>query len=822
MTQPGRNDPCPCGSGKKYKKCHGAQAPAAAAASHITRSAEPLPDAQRLFESAVEMHRRGLFDEAQAVYQRMLAAYPNHPHLLHNLGLLDFERGHYAQAAERVQAALRAEPGRADFQASLGAILSAIGRPQDALAAFEGAGRPDADNPEAMANYAVALGQAGRLGDAIAAARQSLQRRPGHVETLSNLGNLLTDARRFAEAGTCYREALAQRVDAGKAHSNLLMMMNYDERVDAAALRDEHLRFGQLHGALWQALPQRHDNPPDAQRRVRLAYLSADFGDHAVGHLLRDVLWRHDRKAFEVFFYATRRRDDALAEAFRRSCDQWRDVAAASNDELEQRLRADGIDILVDLGGHTAGNRLGVLARKPAPLQFTYLGYTTTTGLPSIDYRLSDEIVDPPGSVPGPERTVALGRGLYRYTPPDGAPEVAPPPLQRLGTPTFGCSCNLSKLSPRAVALWSTLLCRLPQARLRLKAKALGDEAVRETLLREFESRGVARARIDWQGWTGHREHLAHYAQVDVTLDTLPFNLGVNSCESLWMGVPVVSRRADTPGGRIGASILDSAGCADWVADSDEAFVNTACALVSDAGALAALRAALRERLARSALLDGASLASELDAIYRRAWAAWCDRAAPQAGTPATTATVLHVGCGSPEAGRLPTRFAAPHWRELRLDIDERVKPDYVASITDMGMVPDALAEALYSSHNVEHLFPHEVTPALREFGRVLKPGGFVLIVVPDLQLAAERVLSGELNDPVYQSPAGPVTAHDMIYGQAESIGEGNLFMMHKTGFTAASLQQELERAGFHRVTVQRMAYALWAVGHKDAGRPQI
>lgn len=280
------------------------------------------------------------------------------------------------------------------------------------------------------------------------------------------------------------------------------------------------------------------------------------------------------------------------------------------------------------------------------------------------------------------------------------------------------------------------------------------------------------------------------------------------------MGVPVVSLAGDRPAARMGASLLQTAGHPEWVASDAAQFVAIASDLASDAPRLARLREQQRDQLRASALLDGAGLAAEVGQQLRTLFEDWARR------TPAEAArqwAVLHVGCGSPEAGKLPEYFDPSLWQELRLDIDPQVKPDFVASTTDMRAVPSASVQALYSSHNVEHLFVSEVPKALAEFLRVLEPGGFALITLPDLRAAAERVLRDEHELPMYYSPAGPISALDMIYGYAPFVEGGNSFMLHKTGFTAGSLRKTLERAGFERVTVKSHGFALWAVAFKPA-----
>jgi SAM-dependent methyltransferase len=262
----------------------------------------------------------------------------------------------------------------------------------------------------------------------------------------------------------------------------------------------------------------------------------------------------------------------------------------------------------------------------------------------------------------------------------------------------------------------------------------------------------------------------------------------------------------------MGRSLLETAGLGDWACESEAEWIDRARRLLSDAPALQTRRAQQRELLRRSRLLDGASFATEFGAVVERAWEDWCERSGP---APATPHQVLHVGCGHPEAGKLPAGFEPALWRELRVDLDPEVKPDFVASITDLAPIPDGHADALYSSHNVEHLFPSQVPQALAAFRRVLKPGGFVLITLPDLASAAQALLRDAPEEPLYHSPAGPISALDMLYGYTPFVEGGNAFMIHKTGFTAGSLKRALQKAGFERVQVSSHSHALWALGFK-------
>jgi predicted O-linked N-acetylglucosamine transferase (SPINDLY family) len=345
--------------------------------------------------------------------------------------------------------------------------------------------------------------------------------------------------------------------------------------------------------------------------------VSPNFSRHSVGYFIAPVIAAHDRRQFEVFCYYTHRLSDDATARIRASADGWRDVATASDDALEALIRADGIDVLVDLAGHCKGNRLAVFARKPAALQLTWLGYPDTTGLDAIDVRITDGIADPaPGAdARHTERLWRMDGTFLAYDPPRDSPGVA---ARRADAPVaFGSFNHAAKLNEPTIALWAEILARVPDARLILKSGLLDRADTRDRVLERFERNGVAVARIEVEGWRPDRgSHLALYGEVDIALDTYPYNGTTTTCEALWMGVPVVSRAGDVHMSRVGASLLRGAGLGELVAESDAQYVELAVALAGDAARRARLRASLRERLRASPLLDHAGFTRQLEQCY--------------------------------------------------------------------------------------------------------------------------------------------------------------------------------------------------------------
>jgi predicted O-linked N-acetylglucosamine transferase (SPINDLY family) len=464
----------------------------------------------------------------------------------------------------------------------------------------------------------------GRLGEATALYRSALQVRPDLAEAHSNLAAALHEQGVRAESRAAYGRALALRPDDVMAHSNLLLTLNYDETVGAEDMWAAHAAYGRR----WDKGPRAHANPRDPERRLRVGYVSADFKMHSCAFFIEPLLRHHDRAAFEAVCYSGVERPDLTTAELRRLAAGWRDVGGLGDQDFAAQIERDGIDILVDLSGHTRLNRLPVFGMRPAPVQVSWLGYPNTTGLAAIGYRLTDGWADPPGRGDGhySERLVRLDRCFLCYAPPADAPVVAPLPALAGGGVTFGCFNNANKLNPGVAGLWARLVASVPGARLLLKAKHFLDEGTRAHYRSMFAAAGLASDRLELAGWVAERQgHLGAYGRVDIALDPFPYNGTTTTCEALWMGVPVVALAGERHAGRVGVSLLRAAGLGELVAASEVEYVATAARLAGDVAGLARLRAALRGRVAASELCDGPGFARAVEAAYRDFWRAWCD-----------------------------------------------------------------------------------------------------------------------------------------------------------------------------------------------------
>jgi predicted O-linked N-acetylglucosamine transferase (SPINDLY family) len=394
--------------------------------------------------------------------------------------------------------------------------------------------------------------------------------------------------------------------------------------VTLAGLAEAHAQWELRHAAPLRATWRRFANMPDSERPLRLGFVSADFARHPVGTFLVRVLESIDPSACTTFCYSDRVQADAMTRRIAAACGTWRESWTLDDRALAEQIRADGIDILFDLAGHT-GQRLLVFARKPAPIQATWIGYVGTTGLAAIDYLFADRFHVPPGSEAYyRERVLRLPDGYVCFDPPADAPAVGPLPAVANGYLTFGCFNNTAKVSPQVVALWAEVLTRIPGSRLMLKYHWLRDDRTRNRYIALFAQSGIDPARLDFTGGVAPAEVFGAYNQVDVALDPFPYSGGLTTCEALWMGVPVLTWPGETFASRHSLSHLANVGLEELVAPSREDYVARAVEWAVNLDWLAELRAGLRARVAASPLCDGPRFAANLHAALRGVWRAWC------------------------------------------------------------------------------------------------------------------------------------------------------------------------------------------------------
>jgi predicted O-linked N-acetylglucosamine transferase (SPINDLY family) len=575
------------------------------------------------FARALEHHQAGRLAEAERGYRQILERAPAHSDSLHLLGVIALQTGHLESALALIQQAVALRPDGAIYRNNLGQVLERLGRDDEAVLAYEAAIELDADYAEAFNNLGHRLENRGRLTEAEAHYRTAISLNPNYAEPHVNLGNILKDRGELDAAFDSYRRAIILRPDLSGLHSNLLMTLHYQTSFTPEDLAREHRGWAERHVAPLIAERRPHRNDPEPDRRLRIGYVSPDYREHPVARFILPLLKNHDRRRFEIIAYSDVTRPDSVTELIRAHVDHWRDVNVIGDAQLADLIRDDRIDILVDLAAHSGRNRLLVFARKPAPVQVTYLAYCSTTGVDAIDYRVTDRFLDPPGEDLShySERSVRLSDCYWCYSAPLREDRL-PPADREPGPLTFGCLNNFAKVTVATLELWMALLRRVPEAGLLLYARS---EAHRDRVRDALRRAGLAEARATFVDRQPLEDYLRTYRRIDVALDPYPYGGGTTTCDALWMGVPVVSLAGSTAVSRAGSSLLSNVGLGRLVARSEEQYVELAAGLIRDVDGLAALRRELRDRLESSPVMNAERFARGLEAAFTDMWRTWCE-----------------------------------------------------------------------------------------------------------------------------------------------------------------------------------------------------
>lgn len=570
----------------------------------------------------------GRLEEALDCYAAALEVRPDDASTCNTMGNVLHMLGRLPEAVERYHRALALEPDYLEARNNLGVALAAQGKTDEAIACYTRLLEVEPYHAEALNNLGNALKDGGQLLEAVARYARSLELKPEVAEVHNNLGNAMRALGRTEEALSRYERALSLRPDYAEALSNLLFAMGHCGRVSPEAYLARAREWDRI--ALTDAERQAaadvtFERPPRQGRRLRIGYVSGGFCQHAVSFFLEALFADHDRERYEVFAYAASPQTDTVTARLQAGADHWLDLTGCDDAAAAERIRRDGIDVLVDLAGHTGGNRLPIFARRAAPVQAHYLGYFASTGLAAMDYCISDATVVPEGAEAAFTETVwRLPRVWLAYHPPIEAPAPAwkPDPAGRVW---FGSFNKLSKLTPETVALWARILRECPQGHLLLKAAAFDSPVLREQWARIFADQGVEPARLHLTGReVGWAEHMALYDCLDIALDPVSGHCGVTTtCDALWMGVPVVTLVGDGMIRRMGASLLTALGRPEWIATDADEYVARAVRLAGETEARQAMRAEQRALMRRSPLGDTVGLARAMEDAYAAMFDAW-------------------------------------------------------------------------------------------------------------------------------------------------------------------------------------------------------
>ena len=566
-------------------------------------------------------------EEAADLYRRALKLQPGNQHLIQNLARHYDSMSRYSESIPLWRTRVQAAPNDPMSHFCLANALTGLRNFEEAIEVYEEALKIDPNHMPSLINMATALSNKGRIQDAIDAYEKVLRARPNFAEVRSNYGNILKDIGLAEESVDHYRRAFALNPKFLPARNNLLMAIHYMPDIAPREVFEEHVRAGiEIAGS--KAIPAAPKRDRDPARRLKVGYVSPDYRVHPVGYFIEPLLRGHDRDAVETFGYHCSGRPDSATERIKALFDHWCEARRLDDDALDERIRKDEIDILVDLTGHTANNRLAVFARRPAPVQVTYLGYPDTTGIPAIGYRLTDAWADPPGESDdfATEQLIRLPHGFLSYRPPADSPDVGPLPAASAGHATFVSFNNLSKTHPRVLATWAEILTKAPSSRLRLKSRMFRDDRTRERFFDTFAGHGIDRERIDLiDSVPSVTEHLDQYNATDIALDTFPYNGATTTCEALWMGVPVVTVAGHSHVARVGVSLLNAIGITETIADDRDEYVRIAVELANDVERLAALRAKIRPAMQAAPCHDPKTFARDVEAAYRGMWERFCE-----------------------------------------------------------------------------------------------------------------------------------------------------------------------------------------------------
>jgi protein O-GlcNAc transferase len=610
---------------------------------------------EELTQRAVALAQAGNVAEGIVLFRRAVELRPGEAIYRNNLGLVLSSAGDHPSGVAQLEEAVRLRPDYADAWSNLGNALTMMRKFEAAVEAYERAVGIRPDFAQALSNMSLPLKYLKRHDEAIAAGRKGLALRPNSGIAHYNLGAALEGAEEFDEALEHFRravelkgdfpqaqvavgntlkalgrldeaiEAYGRAAEKGdlQAYSNLAFAVHYHPEYDAAAILKTQRGWSERFAAPLAREVRPHENNPDPERRLRVGLVSGDLRDHSVGRVMVPILEHHDRNRFEIFCYSDGLFADAISGRLRGAAEGWREIIGLPDAEVGQKIREDKIDILVDLALQTGGNRLLVFARRPAPVQATYLAYCSTSGMETMDWRVSDPWLDPPGwdeSVYS-ERTIRLARTYWCYLPQTKESPVAQPPAGNTGYVTFGCQNNFCKLTGPAWGAWIEILRGVTNSKLLIYAPR---GSPRSAAQKRLTDAGIDPDRLEFVSGQNYGDYLQTYSKIDIGLDPFPYGGGITTCDAIWMGVPVVTLRGRTGVGRGGASILGNLELPELVAQNVDEYIQIAVGFAGDLPRLTRLRGDLRGRMERSPLMDEKGFARGFEDVLRKMWHNWC------------------------------------------------------------------------------------------------------------------------------------------------------------------------------------------------------
>lgn len=716
----------------------------AEAEAEYRRLIETAPEfAQAHYKLGVVLDRAQRNEDAEAAYREALRLERFHPEAANNLGLMLRKQQKMSEAKEHFLLALGERPDYLEAMLNLANILLGEERLTEARYYYRRALEIAPDDARALQGLGETLRRHDRYEEAIETLRRGTQADPSNAPSWNSLGLCFLSLSEVRQSLVYFRSAVKADPDFMPARQNVAMAQNfihtgkqegYAANVEVARTARERLSG--------HPLPAGFPQSRDPQRRLRVGFVSGDFRRHSVAYFMFGLMQQLDHRNFEYHAYFTAPVGDARTRDFIPLFHHWHHVHGMPSHKIAQQIRNQRIDILIDLAGYTNHSITQVFVLRPAPVQINWLGYPNTTGMKEIDYRFTDAWADPEGSDDEfySEQRVRLPNTFLAYTPYENAPPVAPAPALKNGFVTFGSFNQRTKMSAECVALWSRVLLAVPGSRLLLKSiSGMGQESVRESLIAEFVSHGIAPERLELLPSERTVEaHLGRYAEMDIALDTIPYNGTTTTCEALWMGVPVIGLAGDRHASRVTVSILNNVGLAELLARDEDEFVAVAVALAGDKTRLSSLREGMRARLQSSPLFDSRAMARNLEQTWRTLWQTFCVNDPVPAQVEREAGVALH---------RLDIGGVEKREGWTLVDIEAREDADVQADIRDLNMFENESCAEIYCSHVLQCLPCGDVLDALQELHRLLVPGGRLYLAVPDLDALSGFLASEHLGE---------------------------------------------------------------------------
>jgi predicted O-linked N-acetylglucosamine transferase (SPINDLY family) len=539
---------------------------------------------------------------------------------LSNLGAAYMNMKQETAALKHLHRAAQLDKKKYSTWYNISVVLVQQGREVEAFEAGKKAFLLEPKMVSAAAHLAMVASKLNQNAEAERILKRGLRHNPDSIELLNLLGNCRLKRGDTKGAFECFARARANAVDDGAQYAMQLMAVNYSADIAPEIVADMHFKWGDARVVATKQCEI--EAPAVLKEKLKIAYLSGDYKNHSCSYFIAPLLANHDPDRVEVYCYMTEDYSDEVTQIFRQTARHWRDISKLSDEEAAELVQQDGIDILVELSGHTSGGRLGLMTMKPAPIQVTWLGYPNTTGLPTIDYRFTDALADPPGMTDKycREKLYRLPNFLC-YQPPEFTPGISPLPARTTGHITFGCFNNSNKITDEVVAVWAKIMKRVPGSKMVLKTSNLGDSLALSAFRKKFQKNGIDPDRIEcFQGFRNKSDHLMTYADIDLALDPFPYNGTTTTFESLWMGVPMVTYAGAVHAARVGHAIMTGVGFGEFVADSIPDYIEKAVSIALDVDRLEDARRQARTKLQTSPLMDGAAFAKSMEDAFFDMW----------------------------------------------------------------------------------------------------------------------------------------------------------------------------------------------------------